>query len=253
MRKHFTTTRLPRERVWACGGSRTCTHKSITRLSERPFFRNLLGAAFREILGNFLHFVCLHVFVFCLTDLLSSPLPSSIPFLVSWRVGLQDHDTILFVSDKGVAYGIRAFQVPVGSRTAKGVPVPQASTNNHEECSGNFYYLWQSCPCSTTEGVLPLPRDLSSVIRFSIMRSRCSAPTIVLRGCCFVRLRFHSAERQREQRRLRNVFNAECLRINQRTMHPERKNLGKHCSSSMLDFFLERSRETVLPLDSVRM
>ncbi|CBN74882.1 DNA gyrase subunit A [Ectocarpus siliculosus] len=37
----------------------------------------------------------------------------------------QDHDTILFVSDKGVAYGIRAFQVPVGSRTAKGVPVPQ--------------------------------------------------------------------------------------------------------------------------------
>ncbi|CAM9092331.1 unnamed protein product [Pylaiella littoralis] len=37
----------------------------------------------------------------------------------------QDHDTILFVSDRGVAYGIRAFQVPVGSRTAKGVPVPQ--------------------------------------------------------------------------------------------------------------------------------
>eukprot|EP00903_Cladosiphon_okamuranus_P010462 g9898.t1 len=37
----------------------------------------------------------------------------------------QDHDTILFVSDRGVAYGIRAFQVPVGSRIAKGVPVPQ--------------------------------------------------------------------------------------------------------------------------------
>ncbi|CAM9675174.1 unnamed protein product, partial [Laminaria digitata] len=37
----------------------------------------------------------------------------------------QDHDTILFVSNKGVAYGIRAFQVPIGSRTAKGVPVPQ--------------------------------------------------------------------------------------------------------------------------------
>ncbi|CAM9466525.1 unnamed protein product [Ascophyllum nodosum] len=37
----------------------------------------------------------------------------------------QDHDTILFMSDKGVAYGIRAYQVPAGSRTAKGVPVPQ--------------------------------------------------------------------------------------------------------------------------------
>lgn len=40
---------------------------------------------------------------------------------------LQDHDTILFVSDKGLAYGIRAFQVPSGSRTAKGVPVPQVN------------------------------------------------------------------------------------------------------------------------------
>ncbi|CAN0149786.1 unnamed protein product [Discosporangium mesarthrocarpum] len=36
-----------------------------------------------------------------------------------------DHDTILFVSDRGVAYGIRAFQVPLASRQAKGVPVPQ--------------------------------------------------------------------------------------------------------------------------------
>ncbi|CAM9940419.1 unnamed protein product, partial [Phaeothamnion confervicola] len=37
----------------------------------------------------------------------------------------QDHDTLLFVSDRGVAYGIRAFQVPLASRTAKGVPFPQ--------------------------------------------------------------------------------------------------------------------------------
>ena len=51
----------------------------------------------------------------------------SSPLRFFWRIGLQDHDTILFVSDKGVAYGIRAFQVPVGSRVAKGVPVPQAS------------------------------------------------------------------------------------------------------------------------------
>ncbi|KAG5188528.1 DNA topoisomerase IV, ATP/GTP binding site [Tribonema minus] len=37
----------------------------------------------------------------------------------------RDHNTVLFVSDRGVAYGLRAFQVPTASRTAKGVPVPQ--------------------------------------------------------------------------------------------------------------------------------
>lgn len=45
----------------------------------------------------------------------------------------QDHDTVLFVSNRGVAYSIRAFQVPIASRTAKGVPVPQVLPMGAEE------------------------------------------------------------------------------------------------------------------------
>ena len=37
----------------------------------------------------------------------------------------RDHDTLVFISNRGIAYSIRAFQVPVASRTARGVPVPQ--------------------------------------------------------------------------------------------------------------------------------
>ena len=37
----------------------------------------------------------------------------------------NDHDSVLFVTDKGIAYSIKAFQVPLGSRIAKGVPLPQ--------------------------------------------------------------------------------------------------------------------------------
>ena len=36
----------------------------------------------------------------------------------------NDHDTLLMTTKRGIAYGIRAFQVPTGSRTAKGVPIP---------------------------------------------------------------------------------------------------------------------------------
>ena len=36
----------------------------------------------------------------------------------------NDHDTLLMTTTRGVAYGLRAFQVPSGSRTAKGVPIP---------------------------------------------------------------------------------------------------------------------------------
>lgn len=36
----------------------------------------------------------------------------------------NDHDTLLMTSQRGIAYGLRAFQVPTGSRTAKGVPIP---------------------------------------------------------------------------------------------------------------------------------
>jgi len=36
----------------------------------------------------------------------------------------NDHDTLLMTTQNGIAYGLRAFQVPTGSRTAKGVPIP---------------------------------------------------------------------------------------------------------------------------------
>ena len=36
----------------------------------------------------------------------------------------NDHDTLLMVSAKGIAYGLRAFQVPLAGRTAKGQPIP---------------------------------------------------------------------------------------------------------------------------------
>lgn len=36
----------------------------------------------------------------------------------------NDHDTLLMVTRKGIAFGLRAFQVPTGSRTAKGTAIP---------------------------------------------------------------------------------------------------------------------------------
>ena len=36
----------------------------------------------------------------------------------------NDHDTLLMVTQKGIAYGLRAYQVPIASRTAKGQAVP---------------------------------------------------------------------------------------------------------------------------------
>jgi len=36
----------------------------------------------------------------------------------------NDHDTLLMVTQNGIAYGIRAFQVPSGGRTARGQPIP---------------------------------------------------------------------------------------------------------------------------------
>lgn len=36
----------------------------------------------------------------------------------------NDHDTLLMVSDAGIAYGVPAYQVPTSSRTAKGHPLP---------------------------------------------------------------------------------------------------------------------------------
>ena len=45
----------------------------------------------------------------------------------------NDHDAMLFVTDKGVAYSLKAYQVPLGSRIAKGVPLPQVLPINSEE------------------------------------------------------------------------------------------------------------------------
>ena len=36
----------------------------------------------------------------------------------------NDHDTVLMTSQSGIAYGLRAYQVPEGGRTAKGAPIP---------------------------------------------------------------------------------------------------------------------------------
>lgn len=36
-----------------------------------------------------------------------------------------DHDSVLFFSDKGVVYCLNAYQIPIGSRTARGVPIVQ--------------------------------------------------------------------------------------------------------------------------------
>ncbi|MGB8691484.1 MAG: DNA gyrase subunit A, partial [Microcoleus sp.] len=36
-----------------------------------------------------------------------------------------DHDTVLFFSDRGVVYSVKAYQIPVSSRTARGMPVLQ--------------------------------------------------------------------------------------------------------------------------------
>jgi DNA gyrase subunit A len=36
-----------------------------------------------------------------------------------------DHDSVLFFSDRGVVYCLRAYQIPVGSRTSRGTPIVQ--------------------------------------------------------------------------------------------------------------------------------
>ena len=45
--------------------------------------------------------------------------------LVHHFFACNDHDHVVFISEKGVAFGIRAFQVPLASRASKGVPLPQ--------------------------------------------------------------------------------------------------------------------------------
>lgn len=49
---------------------------------------------------------------------------SSLEEEVSFCITCNDHDTLLMITQNGVAYGLRAYQVPTGSRTAKGSPIP---------------------------------------------------------------------------------------------------------------------------------
>jgi len=44
-----------------------------------------------------------------------------------------DHDSLLFFSDRGVVYSLRAYQIPAASRTARGVPIVQMLPIPHEE------------------------------------------------------------------------------------------------------------------------
>jgi DNA gyrase subunit A len=43
---------------------------------------------------------------------------------VAHVITCNDHDTLLMITQTGIAYGLRAYQVPTGSRTAKGTPIP---------------------------------------------------------------------------------------------------------------------------------
>jgi len=44
-----------------------------------------------------------------------------------------DHDSLLFFSDRGVVYSLRAYQIPAVSRTARGVPIVQMLPIPHDE------------------------------------------------------------------------------------------------------------------------
>ncbi len=44
-----------------------------------------------------------------------------------------DHDSVLFFSDRGVAYCLKAYQIPTGSRTSRGAPIVQMLPIPHEE------------------------------------------------------------------------------------------------------------------------
>jgi DNA gyrase subunit A len=49
---------------------------------------------------------------------------SSLEEEVSFCITCNDHDTLLMITQNGIAYGLRAYQVPIASRTAKGSPIP---------------------------------------------------------------------------------------------------------------------------------
>ncbi len=45
----------------------------------------------------------------------------------------RDHDGILFFSERGIVYSLRAYQIPMGSRTARGVPLVQMLPISRDE------------------------------------------------------------------------------------------------------------------------
>ncbi len=47
--------------------------------------------------------------------------------------GCNDHDQILFFSDRGVVYALPAYQIPIGSRNARGTPIVQLLPIPREE------------------------------------------------------------------------------------------------------------------------
>lgn len=49
---------------------------------------------------------------------------SSIDDEVLHCITCNDRDTLLMITQNGIAYGLRAYQVPTGGRTAKGTPLP---------------------------------------------------------------------------------------------------------------------------------
>jgi len=44
-----------------------------------------------------------------------------------------DHDSVLFFSERGIVYCLRAYQIPAGSRTSRGVPIVQLLPIPHDE------------------------------------------------------------------------------------------------------------------------
>ncbi len=44
-----------------------------------------------------------------------------------------DHDSVLFFSERGIVYCLRAYQIPTGSRTSRGVPIVQLLPIPHDE------------------------------------------------------------------------------------------------------------------------
>ena len=44
-----------------------------------------------------------------------------------------DHDSVLFFSDRGTVYSVKAYQIPVSSRNARGVPIVQMLPISHQE------------------------------------------------------------------------------------------------------------------------